>query len=315
MKISAELFLLDNALMNLCIFLLASALTGIPTRIWPLLLFSFGGALYAFCALFYIPLLRSTPVRIASFLLLGLPMREKGTSFLQTVAAVLFSAAAIGGTVVIITLVTGGSIRSEGAIVGTVRLRAALLGLAAALLLPRFVRSLLRQKNVQGQFTEIQICIGEQTYTLRALIDTGNLLVEPISGLPVLLVKDLDVPPERMLLYQTHDGEGILFAGKPDAVILSEYGSVSVDCYAARSVQPIPDADAILPASLIPTEWRKTNETVLQKTLDANPAAVPDRTQKRVLVYSHGRKPARTARPRRGSALHRSFAYRKMGEG
>ena len=41
-------------------------------------------------------------------------------------------------------------------------------------------------------YAEISFVYGENTYTGRALIDSGNLLTDPISGLPVVLIRASD---------------------------------------------------------------------------------------------------------------------------
>ena len=73
MSISIEWFLLDNTMMNLCIFLLASALSGTRVRFGPVCLFSIAGAVYALLSLFVWPWLGRLPVKLIAFFTLALP--------------------------------------------------------------------------------------------------------------------------------------------------------------------------------------------------------------------------------------------------
>ena len=315
MTVSIEWFLLDNTLMNLCVFLLAAALSGTRPRLGPLSLFSFGGAVYALLSLFVWPPMRWLPIKLAAFGLLALPMHEKGAPVLPVLFCVLLSAAMIGGAIVGVTLLTGGTVTMNGTVVGTLPLRSALVAFAVALLLPRIVRTLLQKKEAQTVYTDITVETNADVFHFRALIDTGNLLTEPISGLPIVLLHGADIPPERIVVYTTQGGESVLFAAKPKRVTLSAYGNCEVDCYIARAVQPIPNAQAVLPACLIPNQWRIPNATSATASLGTTAALAASRKKQCRLVYSQRRNPAASARPGRGSSLRRSRADRKMGEG
>lgn len=315
MSVSIEWFLLDNTMMNLCIFLLASALSGTRVRFGPVCLFSIAGAVYALLSLFVWPWLGRLPVKLIAFITFALPMREKGTSLLIMTVCLLLSAAMIGGAVVGIALLTGGTVMMNGTIIGTLPLRSALIALSIVLLLPRIVRSLLQRREPRSLYTDILVQMPDSERQYRALIDTGNLLIEPVSGLPILLLYDADVPPERMVVYATQNGEGILFAAKPKRVSLPDYGDCEINCYVARAVQPIPDAEAVLPAKLLPYHWRKRNEKTLETHLGTDTAVDAPRPEKRRMVYTQRRNLAAAARSGRRSPLPRSSADGKVGKG
>jgi len=315
MKISIEWFLLDNTLLNLCIFQLASTLSGIRSKIIRLILFSLIGAVYALLSLFYLPVLRRIPVRIAFFLLLAIPLREKGTSLWLTFLCVLLSAAMVGGAVLLVTITSGGTVRMDGTIVGTLPLRTALIGLSVALFLPRLLQKLLQGRSIQQHITLVTVRLDHLERTYRALIDTGNLLTEPISGLPVVLLANTDVPNERSIVYYTQGGAGVMNAARPKSVRLPQYGDCEVACYVAKALQPIPHADAVLPAILIPMEWRKSHEIILDDAMDSDSPVAADRKKKRDLLYAFRRGASAAARPRGGSTLHRSGAHREVGKG
>ena len=132
MKIAIEPFLLDNTLMNCCVYLLAAAWMGVRLRILPVLGVSLLGAVYALLSLFYVPPLRTPLVKIGCFLLLSLPLFRRSGAW-RAVPFLLLSAALTGGSAMFLTLWFGGSVYADGTMIGTVPLRAALFSALAAL--------------------------------------------------------------------------------------------------------------------------------------------------------------------------------------
>ena len=106
MKISIELFLLDNTLMNYSIFALASVLTGKRLRIGATMLFALAGAVYAFLSMFVLPFLAWTPLKLLFFAALAIPLCERKTSVCKTLLAVLLSAFLLGGAVLGVTVLS-----------------------------------------------------------------------------------------------------------------------------------------------------------------------------------------------------------------
>ncbi|MCI8632408.1 MAG: hypothetical protein HFE64_02865 [Lachnospiraceae bacterium] len=73
----------------------------------------------------------------------------------------------------------------------------------------------------------IQIVYGEKVYTLKALVDSGNLLREPVKGQPVVVVKASVFESEKLqaswpIPYHTIQGEGILFGFWPKEIRTAE---------------------------------------------------------------------------------------------
>ena len=50
----------------------------------------------------------------------------------------------------------------------------------------QFVKTRLSKKDI---FCEISIYFNEKKLTTKAMIDTGNMLKDPITGMPVIIVK------------------------------------------------------------------------------------------------------------------------------
>jgi hypothetical protein len=142
--------------------------------------------------------------------------------------------------------------------------------LLLSLLVGAAVSLLLRLRKKIPRQVLVEIGESEDTLTtLTALVDSGNLLVEPLSGQSVMVVDRLAAtflpselaflrdggtpaltPRLRLIPYSTASGEGILYGYLPRLVRVG--GKVRAACVA---IAPLPDhmggADAILPSSLI----------------------------------------------------------------
>lgn len=101
---------------------------------------------------------------------------------------------------------------------------------AAAYLLIRVLRYILDVKNAGERNYAISVSAGGNTVTFNALADTGNMLTDYFSGLPVIIcpgaVSELfaehekrGVPP-RFLPYNTIDSSGLIPAYKADEIII-----------------------------------------------------------------------------------------------
>lgn len=80
----------------------------------------------------------------------------------------------------------------------------ALLFFIAWLLLAAGFAILRRLKKRIRKYADVRIRISEQTKTLRALVDTGNLLKDPPSGLPVSIIHAQALPAPASA-YDCHD--------------------------------------------------------------------------------------------------------------
>lgn len=308
MKLNIEPFLLDNTLMNACVYLLTAAWLGVRVRTLPVLLASLLGAVYALLSLFVLPLLREPYIKLPAFLIGSLPLFRKAGPFYRTLPFLLLSAATVGGAALLLTLQLGGSITMDGTLMGTVPLRAALLSAAVAAILPRTIRKLLRVHKRHTLYTDVVIVLKEHTYRLRALIDSGNLLTEPLSGLPVILLdREVDTP-SRPIPFQSASHTDVLFGERAQRVSLPDFHGAVVDCVCAASPLPMKDVQAILPESVLPQEWRTKHDPMAAAAV-GSPAHLAESWQKRyLLVHSQQRRTSGAARPGRGSGLHRTRA-------
>ncbi len=129
-----------------------------------------------------------------------------------------------------------------------------------------------RQKAIQ--VAELKISFGKNTITFQGLVDSGNLLKEPISGKPVVItsyitvrsiipthllkilktntLSDTDFPMMshiRLIPLSTVNGNGLLIAISPDELYIN---NKSVDAYIAIDTQKndFNGYSAIIPAIL-----------------------------------------------------------------
>ena len=311
MKISIEWFLLDNTAMNYAIFACAAAIGGIPIRHRKLWLFSFFGAVYALLSLFYLPLLLHPIPKIGFFLALGLPLYAPKRGYWKAIVLVLLSASLIGGLTMLLSVHVGGIRFSEGVLFGSRTVRIGLFAVCLAFFLPRWVRDVQKRRETESLFVPISVCFDGEEVRLTALVDTGNLLLEPISHLPVVLTNRA-VDGTQPILMNTASGGSILYAKRIALHLLC--WDVAVDCWIATVSEPISDADAVLPSILLPYHWRCSH--VEETSCPHFAALVLFRAWQRqfLLVRSHKGESSSSALCGGRNVLHRSRGGGQSGK-
>lgn len=294
MKVTIEPFLLDNTLMNCCVYLITAAWMGVRIRMLPTVGVSLLGAIYALVSLFWVPFLRMPYFKIASFLILSLLLFRKAGAF-RAIPFLLLSAALAGGTAMLLTIQLGGSVYSDGTMIGTVPVRAALISAFAALCLPRMIRKLTEIRKRHTLHTEIVVELASHTYRLDAMIDSGNLLKEPMTGLPVILIDPPIDRPRMPVPFTKLSGSGILYGERPRSVTLTGFGNAAADCICVQSPTPIGKAQAILPESLLPYDWRMRDDRMAVSYLGSPARAAAHWQTRYLMVRSRKRRPSAAA--------------------
>lgn len=314
MKIAIEPFLFDNALMNLCVYRLAAAWMGVRLKTAPTVLASLFGAVYALLSLFVVPALREPYWKLPCFLLFSLPLFKHAGAAYKALPYLLLSAALTGGTAMLLTLAFGGTVYADGTMVGTVPLRAALMSALAASCLPRVIRGVLTARRRGALHTQIVVQLKTERFALDALIDSGNLLREPITGLPVLLI-ERPVNGSLPIPFRKLSGCGVLYGERPVSVTLPCFANAAVDCVVAQAPEPIGAAQAVLPEILLPYDWRTSHDRMADSALGAPARAARHWQTRYLMVRSRRRRSAAAAGTRRGGARDRTCADRQGGEG
>lgn len=240
-----ELFLLDNILMDMLICRLAAAMCGRRLHTLRAALFSMGGAVYAAFA-YTVPALSSLPCKAALCLMMAFALPCHGVrEYLAGLAGMCAAAFTIGGLAFFMLYATGGA--ANGSLVGGIPLRIMLLAASAAAAMPSIARRI-RQRRISGKHHTITVTRKNSTYTLTAMVDTGNSLIEPVSGLPVAVAY---IPWERgdiPIPVCTAAGNRILGAFRPDR---AEYEGAELDMLIALADSPL-DPQVLLPPAALP---------------------------------------------------------------
>lgn len=283
MELSIELFLIDNLLMDLLMLRLAAAIGGLKLRPWLAIVIALIGALYALLSMTAMPVLNSLPCKLALCAVASIPLMHSWRDALRAVLALLAAACLMGGLLLGLCLMLGGTL-SGGALIGTVPLRIALFGAAGVWMLPRAVRSFLTAFRNRNKQVLLRVVLDDRTLDIKAIADSGNLLTEPISGKPVIII-DRSLMPEtkggRPVPYATLDGDGLLYAIRPRLVQAYVGGWHAIDALIAASVVQINGTQAIIDSALLPNGRRKsdvqTHVDVVQEMV-FTPADAPQKT-------------------------------------
>ena len=195
MTVYIELLFLDNLLMNALTLMLAARMASRHIRMLRTWLAACLGAGYAL--LFFLSPPESLSGSLVTKVFFAAAMvglanrprtwREMGAGFLYFVLA----ACILGGITLGLFYLTGaGAIGATGTVVSGVPFRIVLIGAVAGCMVLEYMRRNVRMR-AHVDLHSVQVTIGTTAgeKTMRALVDTGNGLNEPISGSPVVLVR------------------------------------------------------------------------------------------------------------------------------
>ncbi|MBE6753089.1 MAG: hypothetical protein E7559_01845 [Ruminococcaceae bacterium] len=172
--------------------------------------------------------------------------------FGKTAAALLTVTTAYGGlmTALWVFVAPQGLVMQNGAVYINIP-PVVLIGMTAVFYgIMTLLSRVVRQRNMARSVCTAEICVGERAVCVDGLIDTGSLLTEPFSGLPVIAaprraieplipatlrslldtpaaLKAAQSPPEgqvRAVPYKAVGGSGIMLAFKPDSVTVELAG-------------------------------------------------------------------------------------------
>lgn len=244
-----ELFLLDDLLLNLLILRLAAAFVSVRPPIYRICAVSLAASGLSAAAAYLLPFLRSPLFRLPllALMALGLPGRSP-KAFLMNAASVLVSTFLSGGAALAAAYLTGGGVK-EGFISGGITVRIFLMTAFAVSFLPRCIRGLLRRRVKNAARAKVVLLHDGVPRSFSALVDTGNSLVEPLSGLPVAVVscRALRAYARLPIPVVTAAGRTVLYGFMPDRFSVN---GREVACVVAVANEKT-GAEAIVPPELI----------------------------------------------------------------
>ena len=208
MTVYLDIVLLENLCMNYIILFATGYIMKLKMKQLRLVLSAMLGGIYAVIAYIEIlPIYSSFGMKILlSVLMVYIAYNSKNIKNLlkQLVVFYLISFAFGGSAFALLYFVRPQDILiRNGVYVGTYPIKIALLGGIVGFIITyiafKVVKTKLHKKDI---IYNIEIHIKEKTLKLKAMLDTGNMLKDPISGMPVIVVtkeKLYSILPEKLL--------------------------------------------------------------------------------------------------------------------
>ncbi len=208
MTVYLDIVLLENLCMNYIILFATGYIMKLKMKQLRLVLSAMLGGIYAVIAYIEIlPIYSSFGMKILlSVLMVHIAYNSKNIKNLlkQLVVFYLISFAFGGSAFALLYFVRPQDILiRNGVYVGTYPIKIALLGGIVGFIITyiafKVVKTKLHKKDI---IYNIEIHIKEKTLKLKAMLDTGNMLKDPISGMPVIVVTKEElysILPEKLL--------------------------------------------------------------------------------------------------------------------
>ena len=208
MTVYLDIVLLENLCMNYIILFATGYIMKLKMKQLRLVLSAMLGGIYAVIAYIEIlPIYSSFGMKILlSVLMVYIAYNSKNIKNLlkQLVVFYLISFAFGGSAFALLYFVRPQDILiRNGVYVGTYPIKIALLGGIVGFIITyiafKVVKTKLHKKDI---IYNIEIHIKEKTLKLKAMLDTGNMLKDPISGMPVIVVEKQElysILPKKLL--------------------------------------------------------------------------------------------------------------------
>ena len=222
-----DIIFLENLCIN-CIILLATAVINKNSiGIIRILLSSFIGSLYAVIVYLSIaPIFSNIILKILlSICMVHIAYNPKNPkSLLKQLILFYLTSFTFGGVAfALLYFVKPQEILiKNGVLIGTYPIKIALTGVILGFIIITIAfKNFKKRLSKKDMFCNITIKINNKSKTIKAMIDTGNLLKEPLSGAPVVVVEKeelTEIIPKDIL-----DNAQKIISGEYNNIILSEY--------------------------------------------------------------------------------------------
>jgi stage II sporulation protein GA (sporulation sigma-E factor processing peptidase) len=208
MSIYLDLFILENTILNLFVIYITSKLSHMKLRFFRMLMGAVLGSIFASLIVLYHPfLLQNFAVKIlfSSILVWGLYFPKTVLDFIKIFCTFCFSAMLVAGTMFfLLSHLSGNMITLNGTTFITKGFDF-YIGLLTILVCWIFIKILYRvKKNHEVRETlliPLRIFVHEKNICIPALIDSGNLLCDPLTNIPVIVTQWMalkDILPKEL---------------------------------------------------------------------------------------------------------------------
>jgi|LSQX01.1.fsa_nt_gb sigma-E processing peptidase SpoIIGA len=216
-----ELYIFDNFLMNYLIVLLSQAILGRRANKWLKVGICLFAAIYALFA-YYVPIMNLWVFKIVLCVIMALPFRPRSVrDVLSSVGAVFVSTALIGGATFALVYAFSGDFRG-GVLYAPNGMRVLLYSVSVGLMLPIIFRKLAKRRIKASMQVPVRVVHKGNECEFNGIVDTGNLLTEPLSGLPVIVLYSPQLLEfcEVEIPYADISKAGVLKAFLPDKLFI-----------------------------------------------------------------------------------------------
>ena len=189
MIVYADIVFIENLIINYVILYVTTLLKKIKVSYFRILLSAICGSVYAIVSIIVSDNIISKIILSIVMILIIYPTKDI-RKFLETLAIFYLVSITTGGASIAISyLVNGYKINTvNGATIVDFPILFSSIGLILGIILIKItinnVKSKITQKNI---FYDIEVFIGNKRTKIKALLDTGNMLKDPISQKPVIV--------------------------------------------------------------------------------------------------------------------------------
>lgn len=214
-----EVFLADNFAMDMIIVKAASAMCGLTYSVKTAIIVCILLSVYSAFAMKYHWLCGFVFKLILCFVA-AVPffVKQKRLSFLP-ILCVLISTVLAGG------FVTAFSVAAGSKVISGSYMRLIIYPLFVLVCTPSVARRIKRSFCIRSFETCVRVCHDGKEYCFDAIIDSGNTLAEPVSGIPIILVYAPYLAEYAHLPFLYGDTGGtsnVIYAFSPETVYIGE---------------------------------------------------------------------------------------------
>lgn len=210
MTVYADILFLTNLFVNAVILYLSQKISYLKPKYFNIILAAAFGALYAVAVFvmkfgFLNTLILKLVVSAAMVYIVNgiMPLKK----FLRVLAALYAVSFLCCGAAMGVSYVTGAN--KMPSVYGTMFIGVSFGGLVCAVIITAvtvFFASRLKRRKQSRSFENITIGLFDKSISVKALVDTGNLLYEPISGYPVVIAEYESIKQILPPMFNPDDG-------------------------------------------------------------------------------------------------------------